>query len=65
MAGLDRRIDKYDVELLHLLDRYVVLEFNVQKLQVKLQEMTFRKEDDSEDDSLKRKIHQLKNNVTH
>ncbi|XP_075244159.1 coiled-coil domain-containing protein 39-like isoform X2 [Convolutriloba macropyga] len=63
MAGLDRRIDKYDVELLHLLDRYVVLEFNVQKLQVKLQEMTFRKEDDSEDDSLKRKIHQLKNNL--
>ena len=63
MAGLDRQNDKYDVELLRLQDRFVVLEYTVQKLQTKYLEMTSRKVQDAEDDSIARKIQQLNRTV--
>ena len=60
---MERRNDKHDVELLHLLDRMVVLEYTVQKMQVAVQQMSVNREDEVEDDSLKKKMKQLRANV--
>ncbi|XP_063724310.1 coiled-coil domain-containing protein 39-like [Symsagittifera roscoffensis] len=63
LTGVERRNDKHDVELLHLLDRMVVLEYTVQKMQVAVQQMSVNREDEVEDDSLKKKMKQLRANL--